>query len=455
MSTFHVSCTLFVACIFLAVNHFMVYQIHKTPLSMPSHEPTRHVSILVEHWNNSETVMQKPRVVFKSSLVDHWNNSEIATPMPTPQVHTVINNAVTTEQRYAQHLQDVLVGCEEICDLSLEGFPSLFFNFIKKRVDCLALGRNAAIDAQGFEDPPPREIPQVMMHAFTFDGKITPGQAYYHEKYLGAKANVPVWTRELVDEMVKKAKQRELHGNYGVSDTNSVLDALAIMDVSGGHALVIGSENPWVEACVLSMGAAHVTTLEYGEISSEHPQISTLRPHDMRASFHDMLDKFDFVVTFSSVEHSGLGRYGDALNPFGDKQIMARAWCMAKPGARMLLGVPSGGDGLEFNAHRVYGPLQYPHLLANWEQVWRGPDFSQRVYVMKKPTTQLATIWVGARLEGQLGNNLFTVASSFGIARARVSHWHDIGHAKHLSVLFFRERRGASRACQGACSRAL
>ena len=27
------------------------------------------------------------------------------------------------------------------------------------------------------------------------------------------------------------------------------------------------------------------------------------------------LGPFDAVVTFSSVEHSGLGRYGDGLNP--------------------------------------------------------------------------------------------------------------------------------------------
>ena len=35
---------------------------------------------------------------------------------------------------------------------------------------------------------------------------------------------------------------------------------------------------------------------------------------------------FDAVVSFSSIEHSGLGRYGDALNPWGDLIASAQAW---------------------------------------------------------------------------------------------------------------------------------
>ena len=31
----------------------------------------------------------------------------------------------------------------------------------------------------------------------------------------------------------------------------------------GGTALVVGSELPWVEACLLSLGAARVVAIEY------------------------------------------------------------------------------------------------------------------------------------------------------------------------------------------------
>ncbi len=78
---------------------------------------------------------------------------------------------------------------------------------------------------------------------------------------------------------------------------------------------------------------------------------------------------FDAVVTYSSLEHSGLGRYGDSLNPWGDLMTMARAWCVTKPKGRALVAVPTGFDAIYFNAHRLYGPRQFAHLFANWEVV--------------------------------------------------------------------------------------
>lgn len=39
--------------------------------------------------------------------------------------------------------------------------------------------------------------------------------------------------------------------------------------VRGGNVLVIGSEQPWIEAILLEYGAANVTTLDYNEIVSK------------------------------------------------------------------------------------------------------------------------------------------------------------------------------------------
>jgi hypothetical protein len=78
-----------------------------------------------------------------------------------------------------------------------------------------------------------------------------------------------------------------------------------------------------------AFGNIQVPLLEYGEIISKHPQIKTMTPLQFRKSYlSDTLGTFDAIVTFSSVEHSGLGRYGDALNPWGDIIAIARAWCV-------------------------------------------------------------------------------------------------------------------------------
>ena len=83
--------------------------------------------------------------------------------------------------------------------------------------------------------------------------------------------------------------------------------------VKHGNVLVIGSLSPWLEAILLEKGANHVTTLEYTQIHSLHPNITVINPNQLRNSFlanhfdHDE-NKFDAVVSFSSIEHSGLGR---------------------------------------------------------------------------------------------------------------------------------------------------
>ena len=40
--------------------------------------------------------------------------------------------------------------------------------------------------------------------------------------------------------------------------------------MQGGRVRVIGSENPWVEACVLETGATSVVSLKFATIESEH-----------------------------------------------------------------------------------------------------------------------------------------------------------------------------------------
>ena len=67
------------------------------------------------------------------------------------------------------------------------------------------------------------------------------------------------------------------------------------------------------------------------------------------------------------------GRYGDPLNPWADILAVAEAWCVTSKEAKLALSVPSyveGDDIIQYNAHRIYGPVMYPFLVTNWEYVW-------------------------------------------------------------------------------------
>ena len=117
------------------------------------------------------------------------------------------------------------------------------------------------------------------------------------------------WSLEEVESQLNQLKNGTLKGTYGVNIVNTVSDLVFKMDLKGKSVLVIGSERPWLEVIALAAGAGSVTTLEYGEILSQHPQISTITPKDFRSAYlEDKLPLFDAVLSFSSLEHSGLGR---------------------------------------------------------------------------------------------------------------------------------------------------
>ena len=301
---------------------------------------------------------------------------------------SIFSNINEKDTSVINNSTDVLDGCGQICQTDMVGTPSLFFDFIKKDVHCQAIWINSEID-QSRDGPPVHlsDLSEETISNFTYNHKfpMVPYVSLMDQKYLGGNASTPVWEHDTVDEWALKCTRGQLEGNYGRRETSFLLlGLLQVPNLPNARVLVIGSENPWVEACLLSAGASDITTLEYGKIESRHPSLQTITPHEMRESFSYYSEYFDVIVTFSSIEHAGLGRYGDKLNPWGDRQAIARAWCATKPGGYLVIGVPFGHDAIEYNAHRIYGNIMYPHLVANWYQQWRADAGDQRVHVLRK-----------------------------------------------------------------------
>jgi SAM-dependent methyltransferase len=59
-----------------------------------------------------------------------------------------------------------------------------------------------------------------------------------------------------------------------------------------------------------------------------------------------------------TVEHIGLGRYGDPLDPLGDEKAIAELKRVVEPGGLLIIVLPVGIRRLCFNAHRIYDFLQ-------------------------------------------------------------------------------------------------
>lgn len=54
------------------------------------------------------------------------------------------------------------------------------------------------------------------------------------------------------------------------------------------------------------------------------------------------------------IEHVGLGRYGDTLDPMGDARACAELRRVLAPGGYLLFVTPVGRPEIHFNAHRIY-----------------------------------------------------------------------------------------------------
>jgi SAM-dependent methyltransferase len=67
------------------------------------------------------------------------------------------------------------------------------------------------------------------------------------------------------------------------------------------------------------------------------------------------------------IEHVGLGRYGDSLDPGGDLKAMAELKRVLAPGGSLLFVAPLGRPRIMFNAHRIYSYGQIMEYFGEME----------------------------------------------------------------------------------------
>ena len=64
-----------------------------------------------------------------------------------------------------------------------------------------------------------------------------------------------------------------------------------------------------------------------------------------------------------TIEHIGLGRYGDPLDPAGDCKALAELQRVLAPAGNLMIVVPVGRPRIQFNAHRIYDPQMIEQAL--------------------------------------------------------------------------------------------
>lgn len=93
------------------------------------------------------------------------------------------------------------------------------------------------------------------------------------------------------------------------------------------------------------------------------------RSANLMNSSDEIVDYCDSVSCLHALEHFGLGRYGDPIDPLGHVLGLKNIAKIVQPQGLLYLSVPVGISRVEFNAHRVLNPCNIVQL-AEVEGLW-------------------------------------------------------------------------------------
>jgi hypothetical protein len=116
---------------------------------------------------------------------------------------------------------------------------------------------------------------------------------------------------------------------------------------------------------------AHVASFRQIEVFDIRPVTSvipgvTFKQEDLMNPSKPLTAQCDSLSCLHALEHFGLGRYGDPIDPDGYATGLKNMARLVMAGGTYYLSVPIGQGRVEFNAHRIFDPLSLVRLaMAN------------------------------------------------------------------------------------------
>ena len=174
------------------------------------------------------------------------------------------------------------------------------------------------------------------------------------------------WSNMMIDKMLELCNNLKYEKLSPVDYPKSSLQFVEVfnrINLSEKKCLVLGSISPWIECLMLHFNAKSVTTLDY--ITPEcNYKINILSMDNYKKEM-----KYDVIVSFSSLEHDGLGRYGDPINPNGDIDTCIEVYTMLNESGYFICGIPIGYGCIEGNYHRIYNKKRIDKLFSLFDYV--------------------------------------------------------------------------------------
>ena len=105
----------------------------------------------------------------------------------------------------------------------------------------------------------------------------------------------------------------------------------------------------------------------------------------------------DSLSCLHTIEHFGLGRYGDSIDPDGHLKGLAQLKRMVAPGGLIYLSTPIGPERIEFNAHRIFAAETLVSWFADDWEILRLAVIDDEVRVRE------SVDWSGPELAAHFG----------------------------------------------------
>lgn len=123
------------------------------------------------------------------------------------------------------------------------------------------------------------------------------------------------------------------------------------------HHLDIGSRIDGFVAHLLTF--MPVTVIDVRPLSGRVSGLSFIRA-DATDLAEIADDSVESLSSLHAVEHFGLGRYGDPIDPDAPTRAINAMARVLAPHGRLYLSAPIGAHRIEFNAHRIFNPQTIP-----------------------------------------------------------------------------------------------
>jgi tetratricopeptide (TPR) repeat protein len=136
-----------------------------------------------------------------------------------------------------------------------------------------------------------------------------------------------------------------------------------------GTVAIVGEADRYFE-CLLVAMCKRLTLVRYGKVSSGAALFDQISIADWMSDPQE----YDVIICRRSLEHWGLGRYGEPLDPDGDVRLIKKFREKLQPGGSLFLEIPVGRDRLIFNSTRIFGKHRLPLLLDGWRHKERDPS---------------------------------------------------------------------------------